>query len=213
MSPQPQGLGDPLLRLGAHVHLCVRVCVHVYVCVCALSVSLFMSVCCTQVCVHAACMHAYVFLCVPMCACVVWTHTCIGLHVCSESSGSRAAPRSKAHDPSLSPPSRGRSPRQMPWPMSHEPHGHTTQSQITEWQLVTSVTNSRSKAPHEPHLLVRGSPVAKAKLKVVWGRKWLGGPCPAGLGKRVSFRPWRGDPWGAATPPTPRSSFTGTGKP
>lgn len=42
--------------------------------------------------------------------------------------------------------------------------------------------------------------MAKAKLKVVWSRKWLGGPCPAGLGKRASSRPWRGDPRGATTP-------------
>lgn len=68
MSPLPQGLGDPLLCLGAHVHLCVRVCV----CVCALSCPCS-HLCCTQVCVHAACMHAYVFLCVPMCD--VDTHT------------------------------------------------------------------------------------------------------------------------------------------
>ena len=82
----------------------------------------------------------------------------------------------------------------MPWPMSHEPHGHTTGSQIPECQRVTSVTSSSSKGPHEPHLPGQRLFWAKAKLKVVWGRKWLGGPCPAGLGMRASSRPWRGDP-------------------
>ena len=68
MSPQPQGLGDPLLCLGAHVHLCVRVCV------CIVGVPVHVCVLHTGVC--ACSMHAC--LCVPVCAhvcmCGVDTH-------------------------------------------------------------------------------------------------------------------------------------------
>lgn len=203
MSPQPWGLGDPLLSVCSCAAVCVHRCVCTCSCECGLSPCLFTRLCvsasvcsCASVCVHATRVCAYVLLCVPVCG--VDTHTHIQVRVCSESSRSRASSRSKAMAPASPHPLGEEAPGRCPCHMSHTDtrRGHRSQNaSVSRLRLVQA-----AKGPMSHTCLVRGSSVAKAKLKVVWGRKWLGGLCPAGLGKQASSRPWRADPQGIVTP-------------
>lgn len=159
-------------------HSCL--CAHVQLCVC----------------MQHACVPVCVLLCVPVCG--VDTHTHIQVRVCGESSGSRASSRSKAMAPASPHPLGEEAPGRRPCHTSHADtrRGHRSQNaSVSHLRLVQA-----AKGPMSHTCLVRGSSVAKAKLKVVWGRKCLGGLCPAGLGKRASSRPWRGDPQGVVIP-------------
>ena len=140
-----------------HVRVCSCVCACVFPCVCS-GPCPFTRVCGRLCVLHTGVCACNMHACLSMCSCVcrmcMWavdTHTHSGACL-QRVLGSRTSSRSKAHGPGLSLPSRGGSPRQMPWPMSHEPHGHTTGSQAPECQHVTSVTSSSSKGPQEPRL-------------------------------------------------------------